>query len=425
MLDIRLIREERERVEKALRDRGLNFDLGDLVGLDSDRRKVLQEVEALKNKRNVASSQIALFLKEKKDPAHLKAEMKIVSQKIDDLVSKVEELDKEIAYSMLNVPNLPHSSTPVGSDSKSNVIVIQQGEEKRLNFNPKSHIEIGSRLGILDLPRAAKITGSFFPLFVGDGARLQRALIAFMLDLHTKEHRYREVWPPSLVNRQSMTATGQLPKFEDDMYRLKDDDLFLVPTAEVPLTNLHRDEILEEEKLPLSYTAYTPCFRREAGSYGKETKGLIRVHQFDKVELVKFTHPERSYEEHETLLKDAEEVLKRLELPYRVVLLCTGDLGFAASKCYDLEAYAPGIGIWLEVSSCSNFEAFQARRANIRFRSKQGKVAFVHTLNGSGVALARTVICLLEQYQEADGSVTIPKALRPYLDGQERLSVPS
>ena len=423
MFDIHLIREEKERVEKALKDRGVSFDLGELAALDTDRRRLLTEVEELKHKRNVASDQIALFLREKKDPSSLKSEMKAVSQKIDVLDSKVEEIDQKIAKYLLIIPNLPHISVPVGLDSKSNPVVRKSGSERRFNFKPKNHIEIGQSLGILDLPRASKIAGSFFPLFVGDGARLQRALITFMLELHTKEHGYREVWPPYLVNRQSMTGTGQLPKFEEDMYRLKDDDLFLIPTAEVPLTNLHRDEILEEDQLPLYYTAYTPCFRREAGSYGKETKGLMRVHQFDKIELVKFVHPDRSYEEHETLLQNAEEVLKRLELPYRVILLCTGDLGFSAGKCYDIEAHAPGIGAYLEVSSCSNFEAFQARRANIRFRSKQGKtLGYVHTLNGSGVALARTVICLLEHYQEADGSVTIPKALRPYLDGQERLT---
>jgi len=426
MLDLRLIREERDRVEKALKDRGLHFDLGELLSLDAERRRLLAEAEELKHKRNVASDQIALFLREKKDPTPLKTEMKGVSQKIAQLDVEVEILDHKIADFMLNIPNLPHFSIPVGKGNKSNVIVRKNGSEKRFNFKPKNHIELGHALKILDLPRAAKITGSFFPLFVGDGARLQRALIQFMLDLHTREHGYREVWPPYLVNRDSMTGTGQLPKFEEDMYRLKDDDLFLIPTAEVPLTNLHRDEILEEDKLPLYYTAYTPCFRREAGSYGKETRGLVRVHQFDKVELVKFTHPDRSYEEHETLLQNAEEVLKRLELPYRVILLCTGDLGFAASKCYDLEAHAPGVDSYLEVSSCSNFESFQARRANIRFRSKKEKgTQFVHTLNGSGVALARTVICLLENFQESDGSVTLPKALRPYMDGQERLAPPS
>ena len=276
-------------------------------------------------------------------------------------------------------------------------------------------------LGIIDFKRGAKITGSAFPCYIGDGAKLERALIQFMLDLHVKKHGYLEISPPFLVNRESMTATGQLPLFEEDMYRLKDDDYFLVPTAEVPLTNFHRDEILEEDILPINYVAYTPCFRREAGSYGKETKGLTRVHQFDKVELVKLTHPDTSYDEHEKLLKDAEEVLQLLELPYRVMLLSTGDLGFAASKCYDIEAYAPGAKAYLEVSSCSNFESFQARRANIRFRGKDKSSQLVHTLNGSGVALARTVICLLEHFQEADGSVLLPKALRPYMDNQERL----
>jgi seryl-tRNA synthetase len=306
----------------------------------------------------------------------------------------------------------------MGVDSTQNSLILSWGEPKKHPFKPKEHTEIGIELGILNMTTASKITGSAFPFFAGAGAGLIRALLNFMLDTHTREHGYRETWPPSLVNRQSMTGTGQLPKFEEDMYRLKDDDLFLVPTAEVPVTNIHRDEVLREEDLPLKYTAYTPCFRREAGSYGKDTKGLVRVHQFDKVELVKFAKPEDSYDEHEKMLKDAEKILQNLGLPYRVMQLCSGDMGFAAAKCYDIEVWAAGLGRWLEVSSVSNFEAFQARRANIRFKRKgSGKSEFVHTLNGSGLALPRVFIAILENFQNADGSVVIPEVLRPYMGG--------
>ena len=423
MLDIKYIRENRKAVEEALKKRGTSFDLEALLKLDEERRRLLQEVEQLKNKRNLASGEIGLLLREKKEATSKKEAMKVISQKIDKLDLKVGELDKNILDLMLNIPNIPHSSVPTGKNSSSNKEVKRWGEIRKFSFKPKTHLELSEYLGIIDFKRASKITGAAFPLYIGDGARLERALIQFMLDLHTKKHRYIEVSPPFLVNRQSMTGTGQLPKMEEDMYRLKDDDYFLIPTAEVPVTNLHRDEVLREEALPLYYVAYTPCFRREAGSYGKETKGLTRVHQFDKVELVKFTHPTNSYDEHEKLLKDAEEVLQLLELPYRVVLLSSGDLGFSASKCYDIEAYAPGAESYLEVSSCSNFESFQARRANIRFRAKDSKSpSLVHTLNGSGVALARTVICLLEHFQEEDGTILLPKALTPYMDGKERLT---
>jgi seryl-tRNA synthetase len=323
--------------------------------------------------------------------------------------------------SLLVIPNIPHSSVPVG-DAFCKKTVRSWGELPKFDFKPASHIELSQHLDIIDFGRAAKITGSNFILYKGWGARLERALINFMLDLHIKKHGYTEVFPPFLVNRQSMTGTGQLPKLEEDMYRLKDDDLFLIPTAEVPVTNIFRDEILNEDDLPIYYTAYTACFRREAGSYGKDTKGLIRVHQFDKVELVKFVKPENSYNELEKLVLDAEDVLQLLGLPYRVAMLATGDLSFAASICYDLEAYAAGIDLWLEVSSCSNFESFQAKRANIKFRRKDTKkLDFVHTLNGSGIALARTVVAILENYQQKDGSVVIPQALRPYLDGKERI----
>ncbi len=420
MLDIKFIRENRKKVEEALKRRGASFDLERFLKLDEERRRLLKEVEELKAMRNTASKEIGLSLREKKDPTLKKEEMRGVSQKIADLDGEVGEIVSEIDELSYLIPNIPHSSVPVG-DKTANREIRRWGKERKFSFKPKHHLELSEHIGIIDFKMASKVTGSNFPLFIGDGARLERALIRMMLDLHTQKHGYLEVSPPFLVNRASMTGTGQLPKFEEDMYRLKDDDYFLVPTAEVPLTNLHRDEILKEEELPVKYAAYTPCFRREAGSYGKETKGLTRVHQFDKVELVKFAHPEKSYEEHESLLKDAEAVLQLLELPYRVVVLSTGDLGFAASKCYDIEAHAPAAGAYLEVSSCSNFEEFQARRANIKFRDKDGASRFVHTLNGSGVALARTVICLLEHFQEADGSVVLPKALRPYLDGQERL----
>jgi seryl-tRNA synthetase len=323
---------------------------------------------------------------------------------------------------LISIPNVPHPSLPVG-DAACNKLVRSWGEPKKFDFKPLDHIELCQNLDIVDFNRATKITGSNFILFKGWGAKLERALINFMLDLHTGKHGYTEVFPPFLVNRASMLGTGQLPKLEEDMYKLKDDDLFLIPTAEVPVTNIFRDEIIDEEKLPVYYTAYTACFRREAGSYGKDTKGLIRVHEFDKVEMVKFVKPEDSYDELEKLVGNAEEVLQILGLPYRVVMLSTQDISFSASKCYDLEAYTPGADKWLEVSSCSNFEAFQARRANIKIRRKEGKkVEFLHTLNGSGIALARTVVAILENYQQEDGSVLVPEALQPYLNGQKRIT---
>jgi len=380
MLDIKFIRDNLDLVKKSLGDRALKLDLDNLIQLDDTRREVLSELEGLRAKKNQANEEITALLKAKKD------------------------------------------AIPKGDVSK-NKIVRTWGQVPKLDFKPATHIDICQHLDIIDFGRAAKITGSNFVLYKGWGARLERALINFMLDLHTKKHGYREIFPPFLVNRASMIGTGQLPKLEEDMYRLKDDDLFLIPTAEVPVTNIFRCETLSEEDMPVYYAAYSACFRREAGSYGKDTKGLNRVHQFNKVEMVKFARPEDSYDELEKLVANAEEVLQLLKLPYRVVVLATQDLSFAASKCYDLEAYACGIGTWLEVSSCSNFESFQARRANIRFRRKDSKrLEFVHTLNGSGVALARTVIAILENYQQKDGSVLIPEVLRPYLDGQERIS---
>jgi seryl-tRNA synthetase len=415
MVDIKLIRENPELVKRSIKNRNLKIDIDKILSLDSDKRKILMEVEILKAERNRVS-------KQGKPTPEIIEQMKQVSQKINDLDKKVEEIDNNIYPLLLVIPNTPHESIPVGSP-EANKVVKEWGEKRKFEFKPQNHIEIGEYLDILDFPRSSKISGSGFCLFKGKGAQLERALINFMLDLHTREHGYKEIFPPFLVNRASMTGTGQLPKLEDDMYKLSDDDLFLIPTAEVPVTNIHRDEILEEEKLPVYYTAYTACFRREAGSYGKDTKGLMRVHQFDKVELVKFVKPDTSYDELEALLANAERVLQKLGLPYRVIMLATGDISFAAAKCYDIEAWAPGIEKNLEVSSCSNFVDFQARRANIKYRPKDGKKAeYVHTLNGSGVAMARTVIAILENYQQEDGSVIIPEVLRPYMGGMERIA---
>ena len=420
MLDLKFIRENSEKVRQSLKNRGTSLDLAPLLELDKERRELQLKYESLRSQQNKASDQIAQLKRENRGLTPILEEMKSVSQEIDKISKKVGDIDEKISNILINIPNIPHLTVPVGQAPQGNKIVKSWSELRQFNFKPKNHIELGEALDILDFRRSSKITGTGFCLFKGMGALLERALYNFMLDLHTREHGYTEVFPPFLVNRDSMTGTGQLPKLEEDMYRLKDDDLFLVPTAEVPVTNIFRDEILAEESLPIYYTAYTACFRREAGSYGKETKGLIRVHQFDKVELVKFCVPLTSYDEHEKLLQDAEEVLQKLGLPYRVILLSTGDLSFAAAKCYDIEAWAPGTEKWLEVSSCSNFEDFQARRTNIKYRPKGGgKPGYLHTLNGSGVALARTVIAILENYQQPDGGIAIPQVLRPYMNGQE------
>ena len=422
MLDIKFIRENLGLVKESLKKRNLNLNLDNLMELDNSRRKVLLEAEDLRAKQNKANDEISALLKEKKDAKEKIAAMKLISAEIDKREEGLRGREAEINKILLTIPNVPHFSVPVGEADKAK-IMRTWGEKRRFDFKPLSHIELCQHLDIVDFARAAKISASNFVLYKGWGAKLERALINFMLDLHTKKHGYTEVFPPFLVNRKSMTGTGQLPKLEEDMYRLKDDDLFLIPTAEVPVTNIFNDEVLNEEQLPIYYTAYSACFRREAGSYGKDTKGLSRVHQFDKVELVKFVKPQNSYEELEKLLSNAETVLQLLGLPYRVKLLSTQDLSFSASKCYDIDAYAPGADQWLEVSSCSNFESFQARRANIRFREKESKkLNFVHTLNGSGVAMARTFIAILENYQQKDGSVLIPEALRPYLDNKERIS---
>nr|HID58342.1 serine--tRNA ligase [Desulfobacterales bacterium] len=422
MLDIRFVRQNIELIQEALRKRGEKFDLGTFLEYDAKRRELLLEVEELKHKRNIVSDSIARMKMEGEDASHLISEMRKVSQRIKDLDEALSENEKKLHSFLLTIPNIPHSSVPVGESSDDNPVVRQVGEIPRFDFEPLPHWTIGTRLGILDFERAARMTGARFTLYIGMGALLERALINFMLDIHTKEHGYTETLPPFMVNRNSMTATGQLPKFEEDLFKLEGLDYFLIPTAEVPVTNIHQNEVLEEDDLPILYTAYTPCFRSEAGSYGKDTRGLIRQHQFNKVELVKFTTPETSYEELEKLLNDAEAILKRLELPYQVVSLCTGDIGFSAAKTYDIEVWLPGQNTYREISSCSNFEGFQARRGNIRFRRKGKKgTELVHTLNGSGLAVGRTVVAILENYQNEDGSVTIPKALRPYMDGLERI----
>ena len=415
MIDLKLLREAPERVREALKARGATCDLTPLLQLEAQRRALLTSIE---QQRHLLKQQSDEFARRKQGgQAPPPRELKDLSTAIKEQDRQLQDIEGRMERELLLVPNLPHASVPVG-DAQANHVVRSWGSAARPQGQPKTHVELGEALGLIDLPRAAKITGSHFPLFKGWGAKLERALFTFMLDVHTHEHGYTEILPPVLVNRDAMRGTGQLPKFEEDMYRLKDDDLFLIPTAEVPVTNLHRDEILREEELPIKYCAYTACFRREAGSYGKETKGMVRVHQFDKVEMVKFTTPETSYDELESLVRHAETIFQRLELHYRVVLLATGDLGFAAAKCYDLEVWAPGLGQFLECSSCSNFEAFQARRANIRYRTKTGKTAWVHTLNGSGVALARTFIALLETHQQPDGRIRIPAALQPYVGAE-------
>lgn len=419
MLDLKVLREHPELVREALRRRGQALALDGLLTLEGERRALLTAIE---QDRHLLKKDSEAFGKEKGDkPLAPPARLKALSESITAQEQRLKQLTEQVAREAAFLPNVPHPSVPAG-DAGANQIVRAYGKKPEHAFAPKSHIDLAEQLHLVDFARATKISGSHFPLFTGKGAKLERALINWMLDVQTNEHGYTEVAPPVLVNRASMFGTGQLPKFEEDMYRLKDDDLFLIPTAEVPITNLHRDEILEDAQLPLKYTGYTPCFRREAGSYGKETRGLVRVHQFDKVELVKFVKPDTSYDELERLLADAETILQRLGLHYRVALLSAGDLGFSSAKTYDLEAWAPGLQQYLEVSSCSNFEAFQARRANIRYRDGATRaVQHVHTLNGSGVALARTVICLLETHQRADGHVVIPEPLRPYCDGQALL----
>jgi len=423
MLEAKYIREHSEEVKERLASRGQPVNLDKFVSVDEERRRAIQEWERLRAYQKKVSDEVSQKKRKGENASDLIAEMKKVSQELKDLDMVVEEKGKALQEILLYIPNLPHSSVPKGTDSSENVEIKQWGEIPKFDFEPKPHWDIGEQLGILDFESAAKITGARFTLYWDLGARLERALINFMLDLHTREHGYREVLPPFMVNRTTMTGTGQLPKFEEELFKVEGIDYFLIPTAEVPVTNIHQDEVLEEKDLPLYYTAYTPCFRKEAGSYGKDTRGLIRQHQFNKVELVKFAKPENSYDELERLLLDAEEVLKRLELPYRVVNLCTGDLGFSASKTYDIEVWLPGQNTFKEISSCSNFEDFQARRAKIRYRiSGKSKTDYVHTLNGSGLAVGRTLVAILENFQQADGSVIIPEVLRPYMDGVERIT---
>ena len=420
MLDIKFIRDNSDTVERMLEQRGYDLDLQTILSLDHQRREAIQEVESLKHERKVVSDQIAQMKKQGEDASQTISRMRQTSQRIKELDRKLGEVEDEIHRALLLVPNVPHESVPVGKDENDNPVVKRWGEITQFSFTPKPHWELGESLGILDFERAAKIAGARFTLYWGVGAQLERALINFMLDLHTTKHGYVEVLPPFVVNSSAMIGTGQLPKFKEDLFKLEDWDYYLVPTAEVPVTNIFMNEILEEEDLPLSYTAYTPCFRSEAGSYGKDTRGLIRQHQFNKVEMVKFTTPEQSYDELESLLLDAEEVLQKLELPYQVVTLCTGDLGFSAAKTYDIEVWIPGQQAFREISSCSNFGDFQARRANIRYRPQdKKKIAYPYTLNGSGLAVGRTLVAIMENWQQEDGSVVIPPALRTYMGGVE------
>ena len=422
MLEAKYIREHIDEVKEKLflRDQTINLDR--FLTIDEERRRTIQEWEKLRALQKKVSDDVSKKKKEGIDASELIGEMKKVSQELKRLDEVVKEKEGALQDLLLVIPNLPHQSVPKGKDSSDNVEVRRWGEIPKFDFEPKPHWDLGEELGILDFKAGAKIAGARFTLYWDLGAKLERALINFMLDLHTREHGYREVLPPFMVNRLTMTGTGQLPKFEDELFKVEGTDYFLIPTAEVPVTNIHQEEVIEEDALPLYYTAYTPCFRKEAGSYGKDTRGLIRQHQFNKVELVKFTKPENSYDELEKLLSDAEEVLKRLKLPYRVVNLCTGDLGFSASKTYDIEVWLPGQNTFKEISSCSNFEDFQARRAKIRYRlSGKSKTEYVHTLNGSGLAVGRTLVAILENYQQADGSVVIPEVLRHYLYGVERI----
>jgi len=422
MLDVKLLRDDLARVKERVATRGTEIEWGEFVSLDRERRDALANLEKLKEKKNRLSGEIGKGMKSGGNAALLMREVEEVSEAIRIGEGPLASIESRFEKFMLTVPNLPESSVPVGRSAADNKEVRRWGDPPKFDFQPKNHWDIGEELGILDFARAAKIAGARFALYKDSGAQLERALINFMLDLHTRKHGYREILPPFLVNRDAMTGTGQLPKFEEDLFRISEPEFFLIPTAEVPVTNIHREEMLEREQLPIRYVAYTPCFRREAGSYGQDVRGLIRQHQFNKVELVKFTEPEVSYSELEKLVNDAEAVLQALKLPYRIVELCTGDLGFAAAKTYDLEVWLPGQSAYREISSCSSFEDFQARRAQIRYRKeKKGKPIFVHTLNGSGLAVGRTVVAVLENYQQKDGSVVIPDALRSYMGGLERI----
>lgn len=422
MLDVKFLRDNLDSVEARLATRGKGAGLSSFKALDEKRRALIKETESLKEKKNKASEEVSCLKKQGKDAQAIISEMQDVSLRIKALDKEVIEADGELTKLLLGTSNLPHESVPVGKDENDNEVVRVIGEKPSFSFKPNEHSDIGESLGIIDFERAGKLAGARFSLMKGAGALLERALINFMLDLHTREHGYTEVLPPFMVKSDCFVGTGQLPKFEDDIFKIEGWDHYLIPTAEVPVTNIHREEILSEGELPIRYTAYTPCFRKEAGSYGKDVKGLIRQHQFNKVELVKFTTPESSYDELEKLTLNAEEVLKRLGLHYRVVLLCTGDTGFSSAKTYDLEVWLPAQDCYREISSCSNFEDFQARRAEIKYKpAGGGKTRFIHTLNGSGLAVGRTVVAILENFQQEDGSIIIPLCLRPYTGGLEKI----
>jgi len=423
MLDVKWVLSNLNAVKTALHNRGQNIDLSGLEALNQKRKALQIEFDTLRAMQNQSSAEIQKLQKEKKDASPLIAEMQAIAKRVKEINPELALLEEEVQNLLLHVPNVPHASVPVGKSSEDNVVVRSWGEKKPFSFPPQEHWELGEKLGILDFERGVKIAGARFTLYKGLGAKLERALFNFMLDVHTGEHGYAEMLPPFLVNAESMVGTGQLPKFEEDLFKTTT-GLYLIPTAEVPVTNIHRDEILKEEELPLLYTAYTPCFRSEAGSYGKDLKGLIRQHQFNKVELVKFSKPEDSYEELEKLTADAEKILQKLGLHYRVVALCTGDMGFSSAKTYDIEVWLPGQNCYREISSCSNFEDYQARRAKIRYKGKDGKNRLVHTLNGSGLAVGRTLIAILENYQQADGSILIPEALIPYVK-QDKIASPA
>ncbi len=423
MLDIKILRQEPERIKEALKKRNNDLDITPAIELDKKRRALLQEAEQKKAQQNAISKKIPAMKKAGEDTAPIFAEMKELSNEIKGYDEQVREIDEELRNFMLRIPNIPNDSCPVGKDDSENVEVRRWGEPRKFDFEFKPHWDLGTDLDILDFERGTKIAGTRFTVYKGLGSRLERSVIQYFLNSHTEENGYTEIFPPYMVNRASMTGTGQLPKFEEDAYNVKNNDFFMIPTAEVPVTNLHRDEILDGTKLPIKYCAYSACFRAEAGSAGRDTRGLIRQHQFNKVEMVKFAHPDHSYEELESLTNDAERLLQGLGLPYRVVCLSTGDLGFSSAKTYDLEVWMPSYGRYVEISSCSNFEDYQARRANIRFKnSPKDKAQFVHTLNGSGLAVGRTVAAIMENYQNADGSITIPEALVGYMGGRDKIT---
>lgn len=426
MLDLRFVRLNLDLIGDMLKKRNVSLDMSEFSSLDKERRERLAVLEDMRRRRNQVSEDIAAMKKRGEDASAAVTDMKEVGASIKVIEKELPAYEERLQSLLMFIPNLPHQSVPFGHGAEDNPVIRSWGEPPKFDFEPLAHWDIGERLGILDLPRASKIAGARFALYRGLGARLERALINFMLDIHTREHGYTEVLPPFMVNSASMTGTGQLPKFAEDLFKVEGWDLYLIPTAEVPVTNIHRDEVLAEDELPLYYVAYTPCFRSEAGSYGKDTRGLIRQHQFNKVELVKLTRPEDSEQELERLTADAEEILRRLELPYRVVTLCTGDLGFSAAKTYDLEVWLPGQGLYREISSCSTFTDFQARRAGIRFRRSGGRgTELVHTINGSGLAVGRTLVAVLENYQRKGGKVEIPEALRPYMGGVEFIEQPA